>query len=98
VKIKALDFPVFLAGISPVDSKCRARVVAYDVPIMCGNVLVRPGDLVFADFDGVVVVPRQLAAEVAGAAREKATKENCSRKELLEGKMLLEVYRKYGVL
>src|SRR5688500_16436441 len=53
-KIIALNFPVFCAGIRPVDSKGRACVMKYDVPIRCGEVLVHPRDLVFADFDGVV--------------------------------------------
>ena len=47
--IKAMRFPVFTAGIRPLDSLGRARVMAYDVPVRCGGVLVSPGDIVFAD-------------------------------------------------
>jgi len=97
-QIMALGFPVFAAGIRPLDSKGRGRVMAYDVPILCGDVHVKPGDLVFADFDGVVAIPAEIAEEVLEAAREKATRENLSRKELLEGKLLAAVYKKYGVL
>lgn len=97
-KIIALGFSTFVAGICPVDSMCRARVMAYDVPIMCGNVMVHPGDLIFADFDGVVAIPQKVANRVVDAALEKVSKENLSRKELLEGKLLSEVYKKYGVL
>src|SRR4051794_5415544 len=50
-KIAKMGFPVFHAGSRPVDSKGRGRVMAYDVPIRCGGVLVRPGELIFADFD-----------------------------------------------
>jgi len=98
VKIKALKFPVFYAGIRPLDSKGRGLVVDYDVPVRCGDVLVRPGDLVFADFDGVAVVPREAESEVFELAREKVEAENVSRKELFEGKTLREVYDKYGAL
>ncbi len=97
-KIMALGFPVFAAGIRPLDSKGRGRVMAFDVPILCGDVHVKPGDLIFADFDGVVAIPGGIAEQVLEAAREKATRENLSRKELLEGKLLAEVYKKYGVL
>ena len=98
VKIKALKFPVFYAGIRPLDSKGRGLVVDYDVPVRCGEVLVHPGDMVFADFDGVVVVPKEVESKVFELAREKVEMENISRKELFEGKSLREVYDKYGAL
>jgi 4-hydroxy-4-methyl-2-oxoglutarate aldolase len=96
--IMAMRFPVFYAGIRPLDSQGRATVMAYDVPVHCGDVLVQPGELVFADFDGVVVVPRSVEDQVLAQAAEKVGKESDTRRELLEGKMLREVYDKYGVL
>lgn len=98
VRIRKMGFPVFYAGIRPLDSSGRGLVVDYDVPIHCGDVLVRPGELVFADFDGVVVVPADVEAEVFRRAQEKAGAENNTRRELLEGKTLQEVYDKYGAL
>jgi len=97
-RIIDMGFPVYCAGIRPVDSQGRGRVMAYDVPIMCGEVLVRPGDLVFADFDGIVVVPKEVEDEVLERARQKAGKESASRAELRAGKTLREVYDRYGVL
>lgn len=97
-RIIELGFPVFHQGIRPLDSMGRGKVMAYDVPIRCGEVLVHPGDLIFADFDGVVVVPPDVEDEVFDRAAEKADKETDSRKELFEGKTLREVYDKYGVL
>lgn len=97
-KIIDLRFPVFMAGIRPLDSKGRGRVMAYDVPIVCGDVRVSPGDIVYTDFDGVVVIPASLAEQVLDSALEKVTKESLTRKELLEGRLLKEVYAKYGVL
>jgi 4-hydroxy-4-methyl-2-oxoglutarate aldolase len=98
IKIMNMGFPVFYAGIRPLDSKGRAIVKAYDVPVRCGEVLVSPGDIVYADFDGIVVVPRKVEAEVLRLASEKVNMENVSRKELLEGKSLREVYDKYKTL
>jgi regulator of RNase E activity RraA len=97
-KIIALGFPVFYQGIRPLDSKGRGRVMAYDVPIRCGEVLVRPGELIFTDYDGIVVVPPEVEAKVLRQAEEKIGKENDSRRELLNGRSLKEVYAKYHVL
>jgi 4-hydroxy-4-methyl-2-oxoglutarate aldolase len=97
-QIMAMGFPVFHAGIRPVDSKGRGRVMAYDVPVRCGEVLVHPGDLVFADFDGVVVVPCRVEDEVLRRAADKMDKENSSRRELLKGRSLRDVYNEFGVL
>jgi regulator of RNase E activity RraA len=98
VRIMRMGFPVFYAGIRPLDSKGRGRVMAYDVPVRCGDVLVNPGDLVFADFDGVVVVPRTVEDEALRLAAEKAGKESDSRRDLLGGDTLRAVYQRYGVL
>lgn len=98
VKIMKMGFPVYFTGIRPLDSKGRAMVVSYDVPVKCGDVLVNPGDIVYADFDGIVVVPKEVELVVFEKANEKVNKENLSRKELLSGKTLREVYDKYKAL
>jgi 4-hydroxy-4-methyl-2-oxoglutarate aldolase len=97
-RIIEMGFPVYYAGVRPLDSLGRGILMAYDVPVRCGEVLVKPGNLVFADFDGIVVVPNEVEEEALMKAQEKAYKENLSRKELLEGKSLREVFLKYGVL
>lgn len=97
-KIEELGFPVFARGIKPVDSMGRGIVLNYNVPVDCGGVLVSPGDLIVADYDGIVAVPAAVVAEVVRKATEKATSENHSRKELLAGAYLRTVYDKYGVL
>ena len=98
VRIIEMGFPIYYTGIRPLDSMGRARVMAYDVPVMCGDVLVRPGELIYADFDGIVVIPEAVEQEVLQLALEKAHKENASRQALLDGKSLREVYATYGVL
>lgn len=97
-KILELQFPVFATGIKPVDSKGRGLVVDYNVPAECGGVSLSPGDLVVADYDGVVVVPAGIAEEVIAMATDKVSRENHSRAELKAGAYLADVYRKYGVL
>jgi 4-hydroxy-4-methyl-2-oxoglutarate aldolase len=98
VRIIEIGFPVYCAGIRPLDSKGRGVVMDYDVPVRCGEVLVEPGSLIFADFDGIVVVPREIEETVVLKAEQKIVKENLSRKELHQGKTLREVFDKHGVL
>jgi regulator of RNase E activity RraA len=98
VRIIEMGFPIYYTGIRPLDSQGRARVMAYDVPIRCGEVRVHPGDLVFADFDGIVVIPQRVEEETLRQAYEKVNKESMTRRELLQGRSLREVYDKYGVL
>lgn len=97
-RIIDMGFPVYCAGIRPLDSMGRARVMALDVPVVCGDVLVHPGELVFADFDGIVVIPLQVEHDALERALVKVDKENQTRRELLDGSTLRQVYDKYGVL
>ena len=70
-KIEALGFSVFARGIKPVDSRGRGMVLEYNVPVDCGGVLVSPGDLVFADYDGVMVIPAEVLPEVIRVANRE---------------------------
>jgi 4-hydroxy-4-methyl-2-oxoglutarate aldolase len=97
-RIQQLGFPLFAAGIKPVDSRGRGRVVSFNVPVQCGGVVVSPGDLVFADLDGVIAVPAALVDDVVRLATDKVSRETHSREELLKGAYLRTVYDKYGVL
>jgi regulator of RNase E activity RraA len=72
--------------------------MAYDVPVRCGDVVVQPGELIFSDFDGIVVIPHAVEDKVLELAFEKGSKEDLSRKDLLNGDSLRTVYNRYGVL
>ena len=96
--IAEMQFPVFSTGMKPVDSNGRGLVMDYNIPISCGDVVVKPGDIVFGDFDGVVVIPKEVEAEVLQRAVEKIEGENITRDELRDGAYLRDVYAKYGVL
>jgi len=97
-RIQELGFPLFAAGMKPVDSKGRGLVVSHNVPVECAGVLVSPGDLVFADLDGVLAIPAAVVEQAIRLAMEKATRESHSRDELRQGAYLRDVYNKYGVL
>ena len=98
LQIIEIGYPIFYGGIRPLDSKGRGRVMAYDVPVRCGDVLVRPGELIYADFDGVVAIPRDVEDEALRIADEKMNKENLTRRDLLAGRTLRDVFDEYGVL
>lgn len=97
-KIMQMQFPIFTTGITPVDSNGRGEVVAYNVPIECGGVTVNPGDIVFGDADGVVVIPQSVETQVIEAALEKVSAENRTRDALQEGATLRDVYDEFGIL
>jgi 4-hydroxy-4-methyl-2-oxoglutarate aldolase len=93
-----MEFPTFVAGISPQDSLGRIEVDTVGVPIESGGITVHPGDLVLGDHDGVVVVPSAAAEEVLTLAEQKVTGENLVRQKLTEGMPVSEAFRTYGVI
>jgi regulator of RNase E activity RraA len=97
-QIRALGFPVFHAGIAPLDSKGRGVVAEIDVRVHVAGVAVAPGDLVVGDADGVVVVPQAIAGEAVRRALAKVDSEDRTREELAAGVSLAEVFAKYRVL
>ncbi|MEA2525305.1 MAG: 4-hydroxy-4-methyl-2-oxoglutarate aldolase [Thermomicrobiales bacterium] len=98
LRIVEMGFPVFCTGFRPVDSSSRAIVIDYGVPVLCGGVIVHPGDIIFGDFDGIVVIPKDRLAETVEKALAKVEGENHSRDMLQQGYKLRDVYDKFGVL
>jgi 4-hydroxy-4-methyl-2-oxoglutarate aldolase len=96
--IRSMKFPVFHGGIGPLDSKGRSRMIEMDRAVVCAGVRVCAGDMVFGDVDGVVVIPQAIADRVFAKALDKVTREDRTREELRQGRLLSEVYEKYGVL
>jgi regulator of RNase E activity RraA len=97
-QITDMAFPVFASGVSPLDAKGRLRVFAYRCAIECGGVLVEPGDIIFGDADGVVVIPQDVALETIHEALKKLEAERLTADELAKGTLLREVYAKHGVI
>jgi 4-hydroxy-4-methyl-2-oxoglutarate aldolase len=97
-RIREKKFPVFACGISPYDSYGRSEVVAYDVPIQCGGVTVHSGDVVFADYDGVVIIPQAVLDSILSAAETKASRERIVEAEFQKGRKVADVFAEHGVL
>lgn len=96
--IREMRFPVFHGGIGPLDSKGRGKASQIDVPIVCAGVRIEPGDLVFGDADGVVVIPAAIEQQVLVSAFQKVSGEDKTRQDLAGGAKLREVFERYGVL
>ena len=96
--IRAMKLPVFAGGIGPLDSKGRGKIMAIDVPVEVAGARVAPGDLVFGDADGVVVVPRAVEDQVVAAALAKVAGENATREALARGEKLADVFKRHGIL
>lgn len=93
-----MQFPVFARGRCVYDSLHRQRVVDVDVPVEIDGVAFHPGDLVIADADGVVVVPRAVEEQAIRNAWRKVHAENVTREAIKAGMKAAEAYEKYGVL
>jgi regulator of RNase E activity RraA len=96
--ILEMGFPTFAFGSYGQDSAPRYKVVDFRVPVEIGSVRVRPGDILFGDSDGVLVVPAGAEAEVFTRALEKARGEKLVRKAIEEGSSAVEAFAKYGVM
>jgi 4-hydroxy-4-methyl-2-oxoglutarate aldolase len=98
LKLIEMQFPTFAAGILANDSLGRIEVDQVGVPIQCGGVTVKPDDLLLGDYDGVVVVPSEVAEEAIARAEEKVAGEDLVRDKLAEGMPVWDAFRTYGVI
>lgn len=94
----AQNWPVFSRGHYAQDSSIRAQVVDYRCPIECGQVTIQPGDLVFADIDGVLILPQNVAEEVIDKALEKASGEKKVRAAIEGGMSATQAFCEFGIL
>jgi regulator of RNase E activity RraA len=92
------NWPVFSRGRFAQDSAVRTQVADFRCPIEVGQVAVLPGDLVFGDLDGVVVVPKRVEAEVVERALAKARGEKRVRREIENGMSSTEAFKQFGIL
>jgi len=97
-KIKDLNFPVFAQGISSYDSLGRSEVTGYDLTIECDGVTAQSGDIVFGDYDGVVIIPRAVLPATLEKAESKASREGIVEAEFRKGRKVADVFAEHGIL
>lgn len=97
-KVLEQNWPVFSRGSFAQDAGVRSSVVDFGCPVEIGGVFIEPGDLIFADIDGVLVIPQKIEEKVIHLALEKAAGEKLVRKEIEAGSSSTSVFDKYGIL
>jgi regulator of RNase E activity RraA len=93
-----MDFPTFGFGSYGQDAAPRYKVVDFRIPVEIGSVRILPGDIIFGDIDGVLVIPAKAEAEVFTRALEKARGEKLVRKAIEEGSSAVKAFEKYGIM
>ncbi len=100
-RIDHLGLPLFAKGVQPIDAYGWWSLVRHSESIELSasggaNLTVEPGDLIFADRDGVLVIPQDLAADVLEAAEDRAKGEDKIREAILAGEKPMDIYRRLG--
>jgi len=97
-QVLSQNFPVFCSGCWAQDSSIRTNVCDFRCTIEIGQVTIHDGDLVFGDVDGVLIIPRKIAAEVLEKALEKAAGEKVVRKAIEDGMSATQAFAEFGIL
>ena len=97
-QVLARNWPVFSRGSHAQDSGVRTQVVDFRCALEIADVWIEPGDLVFGDVDGVVIIPRKIETEVIKLALEKASGEKVVRKAIEGGMSATDAFAKFGIL
>jgi regulator of RNase E activity RraA len=97
-QLVAMRFPLFARGTSPIDTQGRSAVIAYDCPLSFAGTPVVPGQIVFADLNGIVFIPKEIEKEVVEEALKKIRVETRIRSELKAGKSTQKAWDKYGIM
>ena len=96
--INIMNYPVFAKFKCSASSVGRWDIVECQVAIKIGNTVIHPGDFVFGDIDGVVVIPKDITVDVLTAAEDIYRRESGMREELRRGVSVTDAYAKYGSL
>lgn len=94
-----LRFPTFSLGTYAQDQGPRGKVIDFRIPIEWDNIRISPGDIIFGDRDGVLVIPKEVLKEVFTKALEKARVEKLILKSLQDdGMSTVEAFHKFGIM
>lgn len=96
--LREMDFPLFFRGKSPKTSKGRCEINECQIPVLIDGVTIHPGDYIFGDIDGVVVIPKERFEEVVAAALATIKKEDEVRVRLQNGDSLQQAYADIGAI
>ncbi|WP_207429370.1 RraA family protein [Pedobacter sp. SYSU D00535] len=97
-EILRLNFPTFSLGSYAQDQGPRGKVIDYRVPIEFNGVRVNPGDIVYGDLDGLLIIPKEAEKEAFSGAIEKARGEKLVQKALEEGMSTVDAFKKFGIM
>jgi 4-hydroxy-4-methyl-2-oxoglutarate aldolase len=96
--IEALGFPTFCRGLYARDQGPRGKVIDFRTVVEIEGVRIAPGDLIFGDREGVLVIPSEVEVEAIEAAVEKASKEDRVASAIRGGMSAREAFETFGVL
>ncbi|NLF39723.1 hypothetical protein GX586_09775 [bacterium] len=96
--LSAMDFPLFYRGKNPKTSKGRCEIDECQIPVTMDGVTIHPGDYIFGDIDGVVVIPKDIVEEVIDTALATIEKEDEVRRRLENGSSLQQAYAEIGAI
>ena len=97
-EVEKLNFPTFSVGTYAQDQGPRGKVIDYRIPIEIGGIRINPGDIVYGDRDGVLIIPKEIEREAFEGAIEKARGEQLVKKALEEGMSTVDAFRKFGIM
>ncbi len=97
-EILDLKFPAFSYGGYAQDQGPRGKVIDYRVPIEIDGIRINPGDIIYGDRDGVLIVPKEVEEEAFIGAIEKARGEQLVKKALEEGMSTVDAFNKFGIM
>lgn len=96
--LKKMNFPLFFCGTDPRTSKGRCEINECQIPVQIDGVTINPGDYIFGDIDGVVIIPQKIAEKVIDLALETISKEDQVRQKLTDGISLQQAYAEIGAI
>lgn len=97
-EIEKLNFPTFSLGTYAQDQGPRGKVIDFRIPIEFNGIRVNPGDIVYGDRDGVLIIPQEIEREAFSGAIEKARGEKLVKQALENGMSTVDAFNKFGIM